>query len=230
MKPAEIYSVLKGINASGLYHANTVPTSCSFLEQGGLLSRAYVEKKQLTQTTQPSDAIDKKYGIWDRIFLDHVNIHYRAGAKKGPNQYGPVLFVLDLDVLLKLPSTTDLFVTKQNPIHWHDGEDTAARFYLTVDELSQNLSFGNFDKMLVIKTPTGRLDFPDKKVQIFLDNPQRTMASGEDAYSHAEKRLKAAARKGIVTISIRPHECSVNGICVRRYTRYDGAFFDSQFA
>lgn len=71
-----------------------------------------MEKHGLRQTPQSSDATDKKYGIWDAVFLDHVDIHYRGGRKKGPNQYGPVLFVLSLDVLLRLPAGTDVRVTE----------------------------------------------------------------------------------------------------------------------
>ena len=229
MKPDEIYSILKGINADVLYHANTVPAGCSFLEQGGLLSRAYVENNGLTQTPQTSDANDKKYGIWDRIFLDHVDIHYRGGAKRGPNHYGPVLFLLGLDVLLGLSTKTNILVTKRNPMHWKDGQSDADRWYLTAKELSQDLSFGDFDKMLVIETLASKLDFPGKKVRILLDNPQRKLASGVDAYAHAEKRLKAAAAKGAVTISIEPHGCRGDCICVDRYAKCDSSFFDSRY-
>lgn len=117
MKPSDVYEVLKGIGASRLHHANTVTTSCTFLEHGGLLSRGYVESHHLEQTYQPSDDIDQKYGIWDRVFVDHVDIRYRAGRVKGPNQYGPVLFELPLDILLNLPTASDVLVTKMNPIY-----------------------------------------------------------------------------------------------------------------
>jgi hypothetical protein len=188
-----------------------------------------VEKKGLAQTTQPSDNIDKKYGIWNRVFLDHVDIHHRAGAKKGPNEYGPVLFVFDLELLRKLPPEADILVTKRNPIHWRDGEVDAERFYLTAKELSQELSFGDFDKMLVIETPTGTVKFTDKTVKIAVDDPQRKIRSDEDAYAHAEKRLKAAAARGGITISIQPHDCRDDCICIRKYARYDAAYFSSRF-
>ena len=69
MKPDGVYQVLKGIGATHLHHANTVTTSCTFLEHAALLSRDYVEKHGLAQTNQSSDEIDKKYGIWTAYLL-----------------------------------------------------------------------------------------------------------------------------------------------------------------
>lgn len=65
MNPADVYHVLDGIGARVLHHANTASTSCTFLEHGALLSRGCVEGRGLSQTAQASDAIDKKFGIWD---------------------------------------------------------------------------------------------------------------------------------------------------------------------
>jgi hypothetical protein len=205
-------------------------TSCTFLEQGALLSRGYVEKHGLTQTTQGSDAIDKRYGIWDAVFLDHVDIHHRGGRRKGPNQYGPVLFVLHLDVLLRVPPGTDVRVTRMNPVHWTDKQKDDERWYLTADELSRNISYGDFDKMLVIAAPHGKIDFPDRKVRIALDDPGRKMSGGADAYSHAEQRLKAAAAKGGLLVDISRHQCQDGCICVARYGGYDANYFDSRYA
>ena len=43
MNNQKIKSILIDKGVQYLYHANTVPTACTFLENGGLLSRAYVE-------------------------------------------------------------------------------------------------------------------------------------------------------------------------------------------
>jgi len=64
MKPSDVYAVLKQSRVAHLYHANSVTTSCTFLEQGGLLSRGFVQKSGFSQTAQSSDDVDKKYGIW----------------------------------------------------------------------------------------------------------------------------------------------------------------------
>lgn len=42
LDPREIYEVLKRQNILFLYHANTVSTSCTYIEQDGLVSRGAV--------------------------------------------------------------------------------------------------------------------------------------------------------------------------------------------
>ncbi len=229
MKPSEVYDVLNRIGASRLHHANTVTTSCTFLEQGGLLSRGYVEDHGFAQTPQYTDAADQAYGIWHDVFVDTVDIHFRAGRVKGPNQYGPVLFVLNLSILLHLPAGSEVLVTKHNPTKWTHGQPDDARWYLTQDELSQHISIGDFDQMIVIRTPQGRVDF-EPKVRIALDNPQRKMTSGADAYAHAEGRIKAAAAAGHVNAVLAQHVCRGDCVCVETYGRYEAKFFDSRFA
>ncbi len=230
MNFADVYQVLVRINATHLYHANSVATSSTFLERGGLLSRGYVEDHKLVQTPQYSDDRDKKYGIWHRIFVDHVDIHFRGGRTKGPNHYGPVLFVLPIDVLLELPKGNEALVSKKNPVNWKENEAVEERWFKNVEELAANMSFGDFDKMLVIKTASGSLDFPDRKVQIYLDNPVRKISSGKDAYAHAEKRLRHAAAAGKVKVSIGPHECQSDCSCIEKYARYTSQHFDLLFA
>lgn len=230
MKPEEVYAVLRGINATHLHHANSVTTSCSFLQQGGLVSRGFAEHNNLPQTPQPmSDELDKQFGIWQFLFVDHVDIHERGGRKKGPNKYGPVLFVFDVDVLLKMPPKTEVFVTKSNPIHWWAGQPDADRWFLNQQELAANLNYGAFDKMLVIQTPNQKLDFPNRSATIFLDDPQRQVSSGADAYSHAESRLRAAATAGGIAASIDPHACRPGCICVDTYAGYLQQYVDFFF-
>ncbi len=229
MQGTEVYNVLRGINATHLHHANSVATSCTFLEQGGLASRGFVEDRNLAQTVQLSDQIDKKYGIWRRIFVDHVDIHERGGRSKGPNFYGPVLFRLDLDILLHLPAGSNVLVTRSNPVHWHDNQPENERYFLTLEELTGNIQFGNFDKMLVIQTPSDKLDFPNQRTQIILDNPQRALSSGESAYDHAEARLKGAAGTGRIQASISTRACRGGCICVQKYASWRAADFDSFF-
>lgn len=230
MKPKEAYDVLKAKRATHLHHANTVLTSCTFLENGGLLSRGFVATHRLKQTPQTSDAIDKKYGIWDDVFLDHVDIHYRGGRSRGPNYYGPVLFVLDLDVLLELPAGSVVRVTRKNPANWSDDETDAQHWYATAADLEKDISFGDYDKMLVIRTPNGRIDFPRKGVQIKLDDPVRKMNSGADAYEHAKTRLMAAAKVGRVKAVIDKHECQTGCVCEAKYKSYQASWFNSRFA
>jgi hypothetical protein len=229
MKGPDIYDVLNGIGATHLHHANSVTTSCTFLEQGGLLSRSFVEARGLRQTDQFSDKDDKKYGIWDDIFLDHVDTHGRGGRTKGQNKYGPVLFVFDLKILQALPLSTDVRVTKRNPIHWRDGESTSDWWYESAAELAADIKLGDFDKMLVVRTPSHKLNFPNRQAPIFLDDPKRQLSSGEDAYRHAENRLRAASSAGGIRTSIQPHTCRGDCVCIQKYAKFTAANFDHYF-
>jgi hypothetical protein len=229
MQGRDVERILRGIGATKLYHANSITTSCTFLEQGGLLSRYFVENHNLSQTPQDSDYIDKRYGIWDRIFIDHVDIHYRAGPRKGPNQYGPVLFVFDLNLLLELPTGSEVGVTKMNPVNWVDNQSYNERWFESVDELRGNISFGDFTKMLVIQAPAEKIAFPNNQAEIFLDDPRRRVSSGEDAYVCAENRLRTAARSGNIAVSIVRHECHRACSCIEKYARYGGRGIDLLF-
>lgn len=229
MQGKDVYDVLKKIGVTHLHHANSVTTSCTFLEQGGLLSRGSVEDKKLAQTKQGSDAIDKKYGIWHRVFVDHVDIHDRGGKKKGPNQYGPVLFVFDLDALLRLPKGSNVLVTKVNPIYWKDKETDEDRYFLTPDDLAKVIKFGEFNKMLVIETPSGQVDFPNRTAKIVLDDPMRNISSGKDAYNYAYQQLTAAAKKGNVKLTIGKRACQYGCICVEKYSKYSPQQMDFWF-
>ncbi len=208
----DVYVVLKKTGARHLYHANSVTTSYTFLKQGGLLSRGFVEDHYLKQTPQSSDEIDKKHGIWHRIFLDSVDIHDRAGER---NRYGPVLFQFDLNILLKLIAGTEILVTKKNPVHWDDGDPDSKRWFRSKDELGKGIKFGDFGQMLVIETPSEKLDFPNSRMLIVLDDPLRKISSGEECFTHAHNRLTAAA--GPVEASIERRKCRRTCGCAKEY-------------
>ena len=230
MQGPDIYRVLQSIGATHLHHANSVMTSCTFLEQGGLLSRGFVEDHHLQQTAQYTDQDDRKYAIWHLVFVDHVDIHERGGRSRGPNKYGPVLFVLDLDILLHLPAGTDIAITKKNPSNWRDNEANGERWFENLDELAKNIHFGDFDKMLMIHIPSNRLNFPNHQANMILDNPQRKLSSGEDAYAHAAHRLMTAAAHGNIQASIEQRQCKAGCICIPTYSRYTNQKFDLYFS
>jgi hypothetical protein len=231
MQPNEIYRILREIGAGKLYHANSVSTSCTFLEEGGLLSRRYVESHELRQTPQPSDQIDKEYSIWDLIFLDHVDIHYQGGRKRGPNEYGPVLFIFGINILTSLPRGTDIRITKMNPTKWR-GRTEQERWFHDLESLRAEIDINSFGQMLMIDTRSRKLDFPDQPVQILLDDPRRNISSGENAYNHAERKLRAAARVGGIRIDINPHnpECRPGCDCINKYASYSRSELDFWFA
>ncbi|MBH4045956.1 hypothetical protein I5M45_31180, partial [Pseudomonas aeruginosa] len=106
---------LLDIGVTELYHANSVLTSCEFLRQGALLSRGTIEALKLRQTSQYTDRLDKHYNIWNDVFVDTVDIHHRG---RMPNDYGPVMFVLDTEKLMNELSTGVIGFTQYNPSKW----------------------------------------------------------------------------------------------------------------
>jgi hypothetical protein len=77
--PASALKVLKDKGVIEFFHASTVRTSITFLKSGGLLSREQGEKDG--QTSQITDATDKVLGIWDKVFVDTLDIHERLNKR-----------------------------------------------------------------------------------------------------------------------------------------------------
>jgi hypothetical protein len=229
MQGRDLHGILKQAGATHLYHANSVVTSCTFLQQGGLLSRGSIEDRGLKQSQQVSDELDKKYDLWRRIFLPHADIHDRTGQEKGPNPYGPALFALALDVLLQLPAGTEIRVTRKSPAYWYDNEPESGRWFQSAEELAQNIAPGDLDKMLSIQTPSGKLSFPGQQARIILDDPQRQLPSGKDAYAHAASQLQAAAAAGHIEVSIERRKCRNGCICGEKYANWSAPVTDFYF-
>lgn len=59
VSPKELYNFLSGRKIKYFFHANTVKTSCTLIEQKGLLSRGEITRRMLSMTEQTSDDIDK---------------------------------------------------------------------------------------------------------------------------------------------------------------------------
>lgn len=230
LEGAEVYSIFKQLGATHLHHANSVITSCTFLEQHGLLSRGFIQKHRLKQSPQPWDELDKKYGIWHSIFLPHVDNHDHAGRTRGPNQYGPVLFIFDLDILLRLPASTQIRVTRRSPVYWYDTEAESGRWFQTAEDLAKSISPADTEKMIAIQTPSEELEFPDRRTRIILDDPQRQLASGEDAYTCAESRLRAAAAAGGTEVSIEKRRCQSSCLCGEKYAAWSVPVLDFYFS
>ena len=107
----EVCRFLESKGYSELYHANAASTALSFLENGKILSRCYVEAHphDCWQTRQPSDATDKCLGIFDDVFFDVENLWERGNHF---NFYGPVVFKFSAEVL----RGCSVEITKYNPI------------------------------------------------------------------------------------------------------------------
>lgn len=162
----ELYDLLieKGIHH--LYHANTVRTSRTYIEQGGLLSRGAVETKGLHQTRQSSDEIDKIFDVWNDVFLDTVDLHTYFNRQ---NYYGPVLFKLTTNFLSDMD--LDVWVTKDNPINWNKETTSENKYFSSVAELKENWdAYARQRKMTTIKNNAEPILF-DYVEEIIIDNP-----------------------------------------------------------
>lgn len=214
MNGPELYAVLQEKGIQRLYHANSVITSATFLRERGLVSRGTAEANQWPQTPQYTDDIDRKYGIWNDVFLDSDDYHRRIGNR---NQYGPVVFVMDPSVLNELPAQSQVFVTRSNPTKWSDGQSHGERYYSTLDQLRAELVRGTFDQMLTIRIPGGVLTFAQRLLEVVLDNPARLRRDGSDAFETSMRELKAATAQGGVNAPIRGRTCNEGCKCLPGY-------------
>ena len=142
LPPKAVWDVLADNGVKKLYHANSVITSCQFLKNKALLSRGSVDRLKLAQTDQYSDGDDKRYSLWFDVFTDSVDIHSRASRI---NQYGPALFVLDLDKVRKAAAGR-VWVTKLNPTKWQ-GQSREDRWFQSTDDIKENFVRGDFGQM-----------------------------------------------------------------------------------
>ena len=215
MNGADLIPILKAKGVQKLFHANTATTSCTFLQIGGLASRGYIDRNGLLQTPQDSDDKDRKFGVWDDVFLDTADIHERA---RKVNSYGPVLFALDVEVLGRLPAGSDVRVTKKNPMFWHDGQAQSDRLFTTLAEIQADLVRGRFEQMLMLRVPDQWLPFPAYPVPIELDDPQQTLPSGA-AFDRAAQLLNSAGAANRRGISVVKRRCQLGCMCLATYAK-----------
>ena len=165
-----------------LYHANTVLTSCTFLEYGALLSRELVEKYGLRQTEQYSDHQDKILGVYGDLFFDSVDI---ANRIKAPNLYGPVVFEYSIDFIDGLQSD-DIRITRDNPVHWWTGMNANKKYFYTEEELRREYRLGEFKQHFTVKNQSKGLGFKYLR-RIILDDPGEKY---QDIFNRAKERIE----------------------------------------
>ncbi len=129
-----LYKILKDKEVTHLFHANTVATSLTIIEAKCLLSRYQVEVDELAQSFQKSDANDKKYDVWDHVYLDGTDHHKKYGQS---NFYGPVLFVFNLE-LLASQSFQKVYIMRSNPHFWNEKTTEDEKFYRNIEEVNEN--------------------------------------------------------------------------------------------
>ncbi len=215
-----VYKKLLDSNVSEIYHSNSLLTSCLFLQKRRIISRGNVSRDGYYQTSQSSDKIDKKYGIWHDIFFDTVDIHKRASRR---NQYGAITFVLDVEILKKL-YTGKIWVTKKNPTKWGDIK-TKDRWFQNKIDLDTNLIIGNFDQMLVLRHCGGSLPFDKYLKRIIVDNPQqKDTFSNLDFLSEAIGAIKLAQHIGNLEVPLINRNCNSFCKCHKEYENKDILF------
>ncbi|MCX2584284.1 hypothetical protein [Pedobacter sp. MR22-3] len=215
----EVYKILKDKGVAYLYHANTLSTSQTFIEEGALLSRNYVEKNKLLQTEQDSDDKDKKYGIWDDVFLDGVDNHV---AHSRDNIYGPVLFLLKPEILLEL-GEHPLLVTQFNPQHWHEIPTWKRRYIYNLNHLEQNYkTFQNISSrmMFTIRGTDKHINLRKYLTEIIVDPSEFTVRGipmGEFLQQQIRKSLDDNGLSSIA-VTIREHTIQkTNCSCFHEY-------------
>ena len=179
-----LWELLRQKGVERFHHANTVQTSLTFIREGALLSRAYSELRGLAQTDQYTDESDKKWGVWDTVFLDGTDLHKKFLYR---NLYGPVLFYIHLDILLD-PRFPSIRVTRNNPAYWtskardvYDTIEEIDRDYLTGDKLKDGRIMFLFDrpeKQITLYPYCERILVDDPRVNlIFLDGSEKLIVT-----------------------------------------------------
>lgn len=160
----ELHAYFREIGVTRLYHANTVATSITYLQQGGLLSRGAVESLGYFQTAQDSDRVDKVVKVWNDIFFDSVDLH---GLFPRQNFYGPVSFQFSVDLVLL--DNLAFWITKNNPQYWNKTTPMEQRFFQSVEELRVNKEIPTHRKMITIRG-VDIIDFTFLE-RVVIDNP-----------------------------------------------------------
>jgi len=186
---ASILRILKEKGITHLYHANTVKTACSFIQEGGLLSRGAVESRGLVQTPQSSDSDDKFFEVWNDIFLDSSDLHALHGRQ---NYYGPVLFKFSVDVL-SIPNLPPLWITNNNPIYWDRGSRVEERYFQSINQVEKEYMNGAVKEMITLRNTLSPLPFHPYLEEIILDDPDISI-DGVNLFKHASAKLANAIK------------------------------------
>ncbi len=185
----ELHKVLTEKGIRYLYHANTVATSITFLENNGLMSRGAIEEKELYQTDQTSDELDKKFNVWDDIFLDTVDLH---GYFPRQNFYGPVLFEFDVNVILN--EDYEIWITKNNPIYWETDFTDEDKYFSSVQDLLDNWNhIERQRKMITIRNNKNPILFENLN-KVVVDDPRVIINKDKEEEIHLFNATRRAIK------------------------------------
>ncbi len=208
----DLASFLEEKGVDFLFHANTLRTSLSFIEAGGLLSRGDVERLNLQQTPQRSDPVDKKFDVWNDIFLDTIDLH---GYFPRENIYGPITFKFRSSLIRD--AGLNFQVLKSNPERWVPGEPEANRRFGFVNELRNG--WGNYERqqmMLTIRQPGSAILFQHME-EIIVDSFEEIVDGHRFSSQTAIDAIRDALSKFTTsTVAIRRRDC-VKCYCQQNY-------------
>jgi len=193
--------VEKGI--THLYHANTVATSITFIQQKGLLSRGAISNRQLYQTPQSSDRKDRVFGIWNDVFLDTHDLHSHF---RRDNRYGPVLFKFSIDFLLKTKS--EVWVTKDNPIRWTKGMRSNDKYFSSVSRMKREWDNYKPERRMITIVNNSKAILFKYLQEVILDDPY-LLLDEIDLFAIARRQLQKAIKASDLDVKIKARKCSV---------------------
>jgi hypothetical protein len=199
----ELLELLNEKDIKYLHHANTVATSITFINQNGLMSRGTVESRRLVQSSQSSDEIDKRFNVWNDIFIDTVDLH---GYFPRQNYYGPISFRFSTDFLKD--GDYNILITKSNPIEWTDAMSDSDKYFVSVSELRGKWDiYQRQKKMITIRNQTEPALF-DFLVEVIVDNP-KVKIGDLSLFKECVIGLKQAVNGNVILINkFKIRECS----------------------
>lgn len=209
----ELYKFLHEKNITHFFHANTLTTALTFIEHNGLMSRGLVEKYGLKQTIQSSDDDDKKFDVWDDIFVDTTDLH---GYFPRQNLYGPILFKFNIEFLLE--DTLDIWITKNNPIYWSNTLTNQDKYFQDMNDLKMNWDvFDRQRKMFTIRKAYKPILFNNLE-KIIIDNPNAQLHDGIVLFDEMNKELQKISEQNNFDKSMFEERiCSSSCYCQKNY-------------
>lgn len=117
-----------------LYHACQYVDFISYLNVGGIPSRAYLENAAYDFTTFETDSSDKSVGVWDKVFFNITDSGktFANGGNGVPNSYGPILFQLKPTAFL---NTTDVAICLRSA--GKSGFNRESESLMTIEEVDR---------------------------------------------------------------------------------------------
>jgi hypothetical protein len=119
---------------ASLWHACQLVDLAAYFALGGIPARSLLERRRLQMTPFDTDAVDRRNGVWDKVFrnLDDFGRSFAAGWRAVPNPYGPIVLQVRPEALL---GATDVAIALRSAgAHDFDREGESLS---TIDEVDR---------------------------------------------------------------------------------------------